>query len=244
MFAVLSDIHGNRAALEAVLEEVGKLGIRRIVVLGDVVGYGPFPSDCLRLLAGAELLLQGNHEAGVLGELDEEWFNDVAWAGIVWTRANLSALEREPLMTWPKSAKIDGIQFAHGSLNPDDPFDYLDSPESLESHFGAQTDPLCFVGHTHVPAIWTEGREAPETWPKSGVHTMEPGLKTVINVGSVGFCRSEDPRPSWVTYDPLKGEVALRRTDYDVDTTVQAIRRSGHEKHVVKRLLKDLGRRR
>jgi hypothetical protein len=80
------------------------------------------------------------------------------------------------------------------------------------------------------------------TWLKSGVHTIEPGRKTVINVGSIGFCRCEDPRPSWVTYDPLNGEVTLRRTDYDVDTTVQAIRRSGHEKHVVKRLLKDLGR--
>jgi diadenosine tetraphosphatase ApaH/serine/threonine PP2A family protein phosphatase len=145
-------------------------------------------------------------------------------------------------MTWPKSAKIDGIQFAHGSLNPYDPFDYLDSPEALERHFGSQAEPLCFVGHTHVPAIWTEGREASLTWPKSAVHTMEPGRKTVINVGSVGFCRCEDPRPSWVTYDPLNGEVILRRTDYDVDMTVQAIRRSGHEKHVVKRLLKDLGR--
>jgi predicted phosphodiesterase len=242
MFAILSDIHSNRPALEAVLDEVRKLGVGRIMVLGDVVGYGPFPSDCLRLLAGAELLLQGNHEAGVHGELDEEWFNDVAWAGIEWTRANLSARERESLMTWPKSARIDGIQFTHGSLNPDDPFDYLDSPSSVEDHFAHQTAPLCFVGHTHVPAIWTEGREAPVTWPKSGVHIIEPGRKTVINVGSIGFCRCEDHRPSWVTYDPLNGEVTLRRTDYDVDTTVQAIRRSGHEKHVVKRLLKDLGR--
>jgi len=242
MFAILSDIHSNRPALEAVLDEVRKLGVGRIMVLGDVVGYGPFPSDCLRLLAGAELLLQGNHEAGVHGELDEEWFNDVAWAGIEWTRVNLSARERESLMTWPKSARIDGIQFTHGSLNPDDPFDYLDSPSSVEDHFAHQTAPLCFVGHTHVPAIWTEGREAPVTWPKSGVHIIEPGRKTVINVGSIGFCRCEDHRPSWVTYDPLNGEVTLRRTDYDVDTTVQAIRRSGHEKHVVKRLLKDLGR--
>ena len=242
MFAILSDIHSNRPALEAVLDEVRKLGVGRIMVLGDVVGYGPFPSDCLRLLAGAELLLQGNHEAGVHGELDEEWFNDVAWAGIEWTRVNLSARERESLMTWPKSARIDGIQFTHGSLNPDDPFDYLDSPSSVEDHFAHQTAPLCFVGHTHVPAIWTEGREAPVTWQKSGVHIIEPGRKTVINVGSIGFCRCEDHRPSWVTYDPLNGEVTLRRTDYDVDTTVQAIRRSGHEKHVVKRLLKDLGR--
>ena len=242
MFAILSDIHSNRPALEAVLDEVRKLGVGRIMVLGDVVGYGPFPSDCLRLLAGAELLLQGNHEAGVHGELDEEWFNDVAWAGIEWTRANLSARERESLMTWPKSARIDGIQFTHGSLNPDDPFDYLDSPSSVEDHFAHQTAPLCFVGHTHVPAIWTEGREAVVPWPKSGSYRLVPGLKTVINVGSVGFCRTEDPRPSWVTYDPLKGEVTLRRTAYDVEATIQAICRIGHRKFIEKKLLKDLGR--
>lgn len=242
MFAILSDIHGNRPALEAVLDEVRKLGIGRIMVLGDVVGYGPFPSDCLRLLTDAELSLQGNHEAGVLGELDEEWFNDVAWAGIEWTRARLSEQELESISRWRKSATIEDVQFAHGSLNPDDPFDYLDSPSSVEDHFAHQTAPLCFVGHTHVPAIWTEGSEVAVPWPKSGVHTIEPGRKTVINLGSIGFCRTDDPRPSWVTYDPIKGEVVLWRTDYDVEATIQAIRRIGHRKFIEKRLLKDLGR--
>jgi predicted phosphodiesterase len=242
MFAVLSDIHGNRPALEAVLAEVKELGIRRVLVLGDVVGYGPFPEDCLRLVAGAEVCLQGNHEAGVIGELDDEWFNDVAWAGIEWTRNRLSPHEIEAISRWPKSATVDGIELAHGSLDPDERFDYLDTPSSVDGHFSAQSRSLCFVGHTHVPAIWIDGREGQVLWPKDGAYRLIRGLTTVVNVGSVGFCRCEDPRPSWVTYDPLNGEVILRRTDYDVDTTVQAIRRSGHEEHIVKRLLKDLGR--
>jgi predicted phosphodiesterase len=241
MFAILSDVHGNLPALEAVLAEAEGMGVSRVIVLGDVVGYGPFPQECLRLVAGAELCLQGNHEAGVLGRLDEAWFNDVAWEAIRWTKARLSAAELAQMEVWPEAAEKESIQFAHGSLNPADPFDYLDSESSLTDHFAAQSHPLCFVGHTHSPAIWTEGRASAMPWPKSGSYRLVPGLKTVINVGSVGFCRTEDPRPSWVTYDPLKGEVALRRTDYDVYTTVQAIRRSGHEKHVVQRLLKDLG---
>ena len=158
------------------------------------------------------------------------------------TRARLSEQELESISRWRKSATIEDVQFAHGSLNPDDPFDYLDSPSSVEDHFAHQTAPLCFVGHTHVPAIWTEGSEVAVPWPKSGVHTIEPGRKTVINLGSIGFCRTDDPRPSWVTYDPIKGEVVLWRTDYDVEATIQAIRRIGHRKFIKKRLLNDLGR--
>ena len=242
MFAILSDVHGNLPALEAVLAEAKGMGVSRVLVLGDVVGYGPFPQECLRALSGAELCLQGNHEAGALGRLDEDWFNDVAWEAIKWTKSRLSADDLAQMQGWPEVAERERIQFAHGSLNPADPFDYLDSEPSLTDHFAAQSAPLCFVGHTHSPAIWTEGREVAVPWPKSGSYRLVPGLKAVINVGSVGFCRTEDPRPSWVTYDPDALEVTLRRTDYDVETTAQAIRRSGHEKHVVKRLLKDLGR--
>mgnify|MGYP000511690265 CR=1 FL=1 len=236
MFAVLSDIHGNRPALEAVLAEVKDLGIRRLLVLGDVVGYGPFPGECLRLLADAEVCLQGNHEAGVIGELDDGWFNDVAWAGIEWTRRRLSGHELQVISGWPKCVTVDGIELAHGSLDPDDRFDYLDSPSSIEAHFAAQSRPLCFVGHTHVPAIWTEGREGQVLWPKDGAYRLVPGLKTVVNVGSVGFCRSEDPRPSWVTYDPSEQEVTLHRTCYDLEETVRAVKGIGHERHVEKRL--------
>lgn len=242
MFAILSDIHGNLPALDAVLAEIKGMGLRRVLVLGDVVGYGPFPRECLGLVADAEVCLQGNHEAGVSGLLEEEWFNDVAWAAIQWTRGQLSRQELADLGSWQMAVTIDGAQFAHGSLNPDDPFDYLDCVQSFEDHLAHQTSPVCFVGHTHVPAIWTEGADGAVPWPQSGCHRLVPGLKTVINVGSVGFCRTDDTRPSWVTYDPLKGEVTLRRTDYDVEATAQAIRRIGHRKPIEKRLLKDLGR--
>lgn len=218
------------------------MGISRVLVLGDVVGYGPFPQECLRALSGAELCLQGNHEAGVLGRLDEDWFNDVAWEAIKWTKARLSAADLAQMQGWPEAAERERIQFAHGSLNPDDPFDYLDCVDSVEDHLAYQTSPVCFVGHTHVPAIWTEGGDGAMPWPQSGCYRLVPGLKTVINVGSVGFCRTDDTRPSWATYDPLKGEVTLRRTAYDVEATAQAIRRIGHRKPIENRLLKDLGR--
>ncbi len=168
MYAVLSDIHGNRPALEAVRAEMDHLGVKRLLVLGDVIGYGPFPNDCLRMVAKAEVCLQGNHEAGVIGALDEKWFNDAAWGAIEWTRRKLTHADRELISMWRPTGQFEDIQLAHASLNPDAVFDYLLTPRALKAHFAAQKAPLCFVGHTHVTEIWTEGRENPVAWPKSG----------------------------------------------------------------------------
>ena len=117
MFAILSDIHGNRPALEAVFAEMEKLGVKRMLVLGDVIGYGPFPNDCLRMISGAEVCLQGNHEAGVIGELKEQWFNDAAWGALEWTRKKLTHADREQIAKWRPTGIHQGIQLAHGSLN-------------------------------------------------------------------------------------------------------------------------------
>jgi predicted phosphodiesterase len=241
MIAILSDIHGNRPALEAVFAEMERVGVKRMLVLGDVIGYGPFPNDCLRMVAKAEVCLQGNHEAGVIGFLDEQWFNDAAWGAIEWTRKKLTHADRELISKWRPAGHFEGIQLAHASLNPDAVFDYLLTPRALKAHFAAQKAPLCFVGHTHIPEIWTEGREDPVPAPKSGAYRPEAGRKTVINVGSVGLPRGDDKRASWATYDPLAGEVTLRRTAYDVQEVIRTIKHLGHEPVVEAKLLRDLG---
>ena len=242
MFAILSDIHGNRPALEAVFAEMESLSVRRMLVLGDVIGYGPFPNDCLRMVAKAEVCLQGNHEAGVIGALGERWFNDVAWAGVEWTRKKLTHADREQIVKWLPTGQHEGIQLAHASLNPDAIFDYLLTPRALKAHFTAQTAPLCFVGHTHVPEIWTEGREDPVAWPKSGTYVLDPGQKTVINVGSVGLPRGgDDKRATWATYDPAKGAATLRRTSYDIQETIRTIKHLRFDQIVEDKLMRDLG---
>jgi predicted phosphodiesterase len=240
MYAILSDIHGNRPALEAVFTEMDHLGVKRMLVLGDVVGYGPFPNDCIRMVAKAEVCLQGNHEAGVIGALGERWFNDAAWGAIEWTRKKLTHADRELISKWRPTGQFEGIQLAHASLNPDAVFDYLLTPKALKAHFSAQKAPLCFVGHTHVPEIWTEGREEPVSWSKSGIHRVVSGLKTVINVGSVGLPRGGDKRATWAIYDPSNNEVSLRRTTYDVQEVIRTIRHLRHDPVVESKLLKDL----
>lgn len=241
MFAVLSDIHANRPALDAVMEEVGRLGITRLMVLGDVIGYGPYPNDCLRMIRGAEVCLQGNHEAGVIEALDEQWFNDAAWAGVEWTRRKLTHAERTQIAGWKPTGEHAGVQLAHGSLNPSDPFDYLLNPRSLRAHFAVQTAHLCFVGHTHVPEVWTEGSDLPVEIPSSGAFKLTPGCKFAVNVGSVGLPRGDDKRASWATYDPDSGEVRLRKTKYDIKEMIRTVRHLNLNPVMQDKVLKDLG---
>jgi diadenosine tetraphosphatase ApaH/serine/threonine PP2A family protein phosphatase len=158
-----------------------------------------------------------------------------------WTRKKLTHADHELIGKWRPTGSHEGVQLAHASLNPEAIFDYLLTPRALKAHFAAQTAPLCFVGHTHLPEIWTEGREDPVAWPKSGVYALEAGRKTVINVGSVGLPRGADKRATWATYDASKGEVTLRRTAYDVQAVVRTIRHLGHEPAVEAKLLRDLG---
>jgi len=241
VLAILSDIHGNRPALEAVLDEVQALGITRVLVLGDVIGYGPFPNDCLRMVAKAELNLQGNHEAGVIERVPEYWFNDVALGMIRWTRRKLTETDRVMIRSWKSTGAIDGIQFAHASLNPSNEFDYLLTLRALLPHFSAQTAPVCFVGHTHIQAIWEEGKVDEVPVPLDGLYRCNLSSKTVINVGSVGLPRGDDKRASWVTYDAGKGEVTLRRTAYDVQEVIRTIKHLRRDQVLENKLLRDLG---
>ena len=241
MLAILSDIHGNRPALEAVLDEVQALGITRVLVLGDVIGYGPFPNDCLRMVTKAELNLQGNHEAGVIERIPEYWFNDVALGMIRWTRRKLTESDRVMIRYWKSTGAIDGIQFAHASLNPSNEFDYLLTLRALLPHFSAQTAPVCFAGHTHIQAIWEEGKVDEVPVPQDGLHRCNLSSKTVINVGSVGLPRGDDKRAAWATYDPTTAQVHFRRTTYDVAETIRTIRHLHLDPIIEDKLLRDLG---
>ncbi len=174
------------------------------------------------------------------GALGEQWFNDAAWVAIEWTRRKLTHADRELISKWRPTGEFEGIELAHVSLNPDAVFDCLLTPRALKAHFAAQKAQLCFVGHTHVPVIWTEDREDPVRCPKSGGYCPEPGRKTVINVGSVGLPRGGDKRASWATYDPRAGVVTLRRTAYDVQEVIRIIRHLRHDPVIEAKILRDM----
>ena len=228
--ALISDIHGNLEALEAVLADIKLKGIKEIFCLGDIVGYGPNPCECIDLVMGLDMCLLGNHDQAAL--FDPEGFNAGAERAIFWTRSVLEkAKGQDAESRWEFLGELnrrymsddEKTMYVHGSarnpLNeyvfPDDIYNQV----KMEKIF-ALVPHYCFQGHTHIPGIFTETLEFLD--PKEIDYCYELcDQKVMINVGSVGQPRNNDPRSSYVTVDEKK--VEFHRVDYDIDRTAEKI---------------------
>jgi len=226
--AIISDIHGNLEGLEAVLADVKAQDISEIYCLGDIVGYGPNPRECIDLIIPCRFCLLGNHDQGAL--FDPEGFNAGAERAIFWTRKMLETGDRagnprrcDFLGELPRVRREDGFLFVHGSArNPLNEYVFPEdiyNQRKMECIFGL-VDQYCFQGHTHIPGVFTEDLnflppEEIEFQYTLGEH------KALINVGSVGQPRNGDNRASYVVLDD--NSVSFRRVDYDYETTAGKI---------------------
>src|SRR3989440_1092839 len=233
--ALISDIHSNLEALQAVLDDIDKHNVSEIYCLGDIVGYGPNPRECIDMVRKCKLVLLGNHDQGAM--LDPDGFNPPAERAIFWTRAQLeSPVENRGKMQerWdflaerPRSHKENGFLYVHGSAR--NPLNEYVFPEDIYNQrkmdrIFALVDRYCFQGHTHVPGIFTESLpedlyqfHAPDE--VEYVYKLD-GRKTLCNVGSVGQPRDGDWRACYVLLDG--DTIRYRRVEYDIDTTVAKI---------------------
>jgi diadenosine tetraphosphatase ApaH/serine/threonine PP2A family protein phosphatase len=230
MKAIISDIHSNLEALQAVLEDIAGQGVEEVYCLGDVVGYGPNPRECLELVMRCQVVLLGNHDQAVL--FDPDNFNPAAERATYWTRSQLEApipnratADRrwEFLGERPLKHKEPGFLYVHGSpRNPLNEYIFPEDvyhPAKMESLFRL-VERYCFQGHTHVPGIFTDSFEFLSPEDVGDVYRLD-GRKTLCNVGSVGQPRDGDWRACYVLLDDA---IRYRRVEYDVDTTVRKIR--------------------
>ncbi len=228
MQAAVSGIHANLEAFQAVLVDMKAFAVTEVICLGDTIGYGPNPKECLDLSLDFDVAILGNHEQALLVEKEERLFRARAKASIAWTRQQLSMLghhrESNP-RRWDYLGSLDhkhvdeDILYVHGT--PRDPIvEYLYPkdiywPEKMGEIFGL-IDWLCFLGHTHVPGIWTETLTFLS--PEDVDYRYRIGNeKTIINVGSVGQARDRDPRASYVILDD--DVVIFRKLNYDLEKT-------------------------
>jgi diadenosine tetraphosphatase ApaH/serine/threonine PP2A family protein phosphatase len=236
MIAILSDIHGNLEALQAVLADIDGHPITDVYCLGDVIGYGANPLECLDLVARrCSMTLLGNHDQGAM--FDPVGFSGIAERAIFWTRdqlesplANREAREQrwEFLAERPRSHRENGHLFVHGSpRNPLNEYVFPDdvyNQSKIERVFSL-VERYCFQGHTHVPGIFIE--QAPDDLyqfhsPEEVDHNYRlDGRKTLCNVGSVGQPRDGDPRACYVLLDD--DTIRFRRVEYDLETTIKKI---------------------
>lgn len=228
--AILSDIHGNTEALDAVLADVQAEGIQEIYCLGDVVGYGPNPRECVDRVMEFDACVLGNHDQGAL--FDPEGFSSGAERAIFWTREQLESPSDDPernLRRWnflcelPRNIRDSGVMFVHGSpRNPLNEYVFpedVHNPRKIEKIFGI-VEKYCFQGHTHVPGVFTASGRFLSPAELGGCYTLGEE-KVMINAGSVGQPRDGDPRSSYVIID--EGVVRFRRIEYPLEETARKI---------------------
>jgi len=228
--AVLSDIHSNRHALEAVLAAVDEAAVDEVWCLGDMVGYGAEPDACTALVRErCGTCLVGNHDLALLGALDTSTFSETAAAAVEWTRGNVSDATLEFLGTLDPAASREGVGLFHAS--PRDPvWEYVLSTDQAEAGFEAQEERVGLIGHSHIALYFTRTlNPGPAKGAQAG-DGAEADLSEgdwLLNPGSVGQPRDGDPRAAWLELDTERWLARYHREPYDIDGAAAAILDAG-----------------
>lgn len=215
-FAILSDVHANAEALKIVLQDAKEQGAEKILCLGDVVGYGPDAGEAVRLCQeSCDVVLMGNHDAAVAGVIPCGNFRAEAQMGVFRHRHELSAEDRDWLGSRPYTCRTKSFVCAHGSPFYPEAFNYvMDEMDAGDAIFAAEGKRLIFVGHTHFSTCWRydPGKTLSEVEAVDCV--LEPKIRLVVNVGSVGYPRAE-PESVYVLYDTKTHQIVYRRLPFD-----------------------------
>ena len=234
--AVVSDLHANLVALDAVLADAGD--VDAVWHLGDVVGYGPDPDGVVARLAEIGATgVAGNHDRAATGALDIYWFNEDARAAIVWTRHRIAPVTTEWLAALPGTRTEAGIFLVHGS--PRDPtWEYILTAAIARAGFEQLPTPLGLYGHTHLPMAWTlQASRIGNVFPDDAPFLAVAGPDRVLaNPGSVGQPRDGDPRAGWLELDTDAGEIRWHRVAYDVAAVQAEMRAAGLPIRLIERL--------
>lgn len=235
-FAVISDIHANLVAFEAVIDGVG--AVDQYWCLGDVVGYGPQPNECVeRLLELDHVVIMGNHDAAAIGQVSAREFNTEARKAITWTAKQLSKTSIDYLKAAPEHLSHDEVLLVHGS--PRDPiWEYITTPEQAAAAFAVATQPYIFVGHTHVPMVFVEDSEGNilDGVPGDGIMLHLASQRLLLNPGSVGQPRDGDPRAAYAIVDSDLRQVEFHRIDYDIGEAQRRMQDVGASEWLTARL--------
>jgi predicted phosphodiesterase len=232
--AVLSDIHGNLEALNSAVDYIEKNEIDEICCLGDIVGYGPNPNECVEIISEkCTTVVIGNHDHAVIGLTSTEYFNDFAKLSTYWTSNILTEENKEFLSSLEFTSRKDDILFVHST--PSDPpmWHYILSEIDARHELGHFEEKICFIGHSHFPIIFhTNG------FSRKSKLKLEEAQRYIVNVGSIGQPRDGNPKTCFCVYDDNKQEIEYIRLNYDIELTRDKIVRAGLPVFLADRLIK------
>lgn len=241
-YGIISDIHGNLPALEAVLSQLKK-EVDVFLCLGDIVGYGAQPNDCCELVRELKpIIVAGNHDWGAVGKIPLDHFNPYAEEALIWTQDKLTSENREFLSSLPKTHESPIFTLVHGSLlNPLE--EYLMSSSQARDTAFLLTSKILFFGHTHIPTIFFFSQDVEQPlWisdfpPRARNRIpLRDDFRYLINPGSVGQPRDGDPRACAAVFDSEKMELMILRYEYPIDEAQRRILSAGLPPILAKRL--------
>jgi len=239
-YGIISDIHSNLEALQAVLQSCYKQNVEGILCVGDVVGYGASPAECIAALKEAEAIcVAGNHDWAVAARLDASYFHSDGKEAVNWTRSKLSFEDITLLNGLNLVCTSDKVMMVHSSPKHPERFDYLTNIAKVTEAFNALEHSVCFVGHTHVPQVYAK-KDDHIVNTNTFEFEIQPDHQYIVNVGSVGQPRDGNPLASYAIYDADVQMVEIKRIKYDIETAQEKIVNAGLPKSLAQRLM--LGR--
>lgn len=239
--ALLTDIHANREAFAAVLDDLRQRQVDRIVILGDIVGYGPDPQWCVEkaaeLAAAGALCIRGNHDAAIID--DDPALNVTAKRAILWTRPQMTEAHRAFLSALPLTHREGDLLFVHASANDPQDWIYVTAENRALGSFRAVDARLIFCGHVHVPALYScdmGGAVRAQKIPMGMPVPLIRSRRWLAVIGSVGQARDGVAAAGYALFDVAQNELTFRRVPYDVATTVAKLRAAGLPESLAMRL--------
>jgi len=236
-YGIFGDIHGNLEALETVLDALERGKVDHLIAVGDFVGYGANPRECVKRVRAIKGLIAvaGNHDWAVVEKTPLFVFNSLALEAVLWTREQLDRPSMNFLKNLPLVVQDKHYTVVHSSLDRPESFEYIQSLDQAGESLALQSTPVCFVGHTHVPGFFFNGKG--ENYAANGVSCrVKPEGQAMINVGSVGQPRDEDVRAAYSTYDTTTGKIKIHRIAYDVERASGKILSAGLPPMLAERL--------
>lgn len=235
-YAVISDVHSNLHALTAAFDDIKKRNVDEVFFIGDAVGYGPQPDKCIDLLKkNCKVLLAGNHDWAVIGYTDVEYFNEYAMKAVIWTQNVITEEHFNDLESFSivKSVKELDTFLVHSTPKDPEKWSYLFTLDDAKANFNYFKQRLCFIGHSHRPVI-IEMNKSGELLIFEGGATLNDNSRYIINTGSVGQPRDNDPRLSYVLVSDESIQVV--RVEYDIKKTQDEMLKCGLPDRLIQRL--------
>jgi diadenosine tetraphosphatase ApaH/serine/threonine PP2A family protein phosphatase len=235
--AVYSDVHANLEAFQAILRDIDRQNVDMKLFLGDIVGYGPNPNECIELLReNSDVVLGGNHDWAAVGFTDDSYFNHYARASMNWTREKLTEENMEYLKTLKPGQLMDDIQLVHATPLEPDQWHYIMSMQDAQVNYPFLEKDLCFIGHSHQPVI-IEYLDGTNIMPIRDLYkTLDNNRKYVINVGSVGQPRDSNPDACYLVYEKETRDIQYRRVAYDIKRVQKKMARQKLPQYLIDRI--------